>query len=41
MGRVFRAAGESADNYDADAILIEIDFHFQSNKLGTDDEYPE
>lgn len=32
--RVYRDAGNAADTYDADAALLEIDFHYEIDKLG-------
>jgi len=32
--RVYRAAGATSDNYDADAALLEVDFHYEINSLG-------
>ena len=40
--RVFRnatGAGSSTDNYAADAGLLEIDFHYEKDKLGSDEEF--
>ena len=39
LGRVFRDSTNLADTYGADAALLEIDFHYQIDKLGTDLEY--
>ena len=38
--RVFRDATNLADDYSDPASLLEIDFHFQIDKLGTAEEYP-
>jgi hypothetical protein len=39
--RVFRDAGSTGgtDDYDDDAGMIEVDFHYQINSFGSDDEY--
>lgn len=37
--RVFRKAADGADTYAADASLLEIDFHYEIDKLGTDEEF--
>jgi hypothetical protein len=39
MCRVFRDATAVADTYDNDAILLEIDFHYQIDALGSALEY--
>lgn len=41
VGRVFRDAGGTlgTDSYNADAVLLEIDFHFVKNSLGSRAEY--
>ncbi|MFC1622062.1 hypothetical protein ACFL13_01620 [Patescibacteria group bacterium] len=38
--RVYRDATDGSDDYGSDVALLEIDFHFQIEKMGTDDEYP-
>lgn len=37
--RVYRDATNGADTYGSDSYLMEIDFHFQKDKIGTDTEY--
>jgi len=37
--RVFRDATDSTDDYNADAGLLEIDFHYQIDAFGSDTEY--
>lgn len=39
VGRLFRLPTDSADTYEADAGLLEIDFHYSSDSLGSDEEY--
>ncbi len=42
MCRIFRnasGAGSSTDDYASDAGLLEIDFHYEKDKLGSDDEF--
>ncbi len=41
IGRVFRAGANPADTYGSDATMIEIDFHFEVEKMGTNLEIPE
>jgi hypothetical protein len=36
LGRIFRDSTNAADTYGADAALLEIDFHYEVDKLGTD-----
>ena len=38
--RVFRDATSGADTYNTDSVLLELDFHFEVNKMGTQDEIP-
>ncbi len=37
--RVYRDAANAADTYASDAALLEIDFHYQIDSLGSRDEY--
>jgi len=39
IGRVFRDAGDGDDDYDDDAGLLEIDFHYEIDTLGSRSEY--
>lgn len=41
VGRVFRAGSNLADTYNQDATILEIDFHFQVNKMGSVNEIPD
>lgn len=38
--RFFRKAADAGDTYTGDAAVLSIDFHFEIEKMGTDDEYP-
>jgi|GEM_PF-1669117 len=39
VARIYRDADDATDTYDADAVGIEIDYHFQADKLGTATEW--
>jgi len=41
VGRMFRDANHALDTFNADATLLEIDFHFQVEKMGTITEFPD
>jgi hypothetical protein len=38
--RVFRDATNPSDTYNADAVLLEVDFHALLGQIGSDKEYP-
>lgn len=40
IGRVFRDAANDADTISEDVVLHEIDFHYQIDKIGSDNETP-
>jgi hypothetical protein len=40
FGRLFRDATNAADTISQDAYVFEIDFHYQSEKLGTFEQFP-
>jgi hypothetical protein len=37
--RLYRVAADAADNYEHDAGLLQFDFHFEIDSLGSDQEY--
>jgi hypothetical protein len=39
--RIYRKAADAADTFTGDAVFLEVDFHFQMNKLGSDNEIPD
>lgn len=39
VGRLYRNAGATEDDYNADAALLELDFHYIVNSLGSYEEY--
>jgi hypothetical protein len=37
--RLYRKADDAADTYGADARMLELDFHYQKNSLGSGAEF--